>query len=590
MKGAAAAFFGAGRGNVFWLARIELCGLCEKHSEEAPVTYPYCIEAVRTHITARVMACALGMLAVSACEASFSQYETGGHRGTASAAGDAADAAPAAAVSASADGATADPVVVTDTWLLDPNYAQTFVTNTNPASLSLSGVSRQAGVTATLQISDLSQATETWVTIASGTTAIQATAVLQEQLYAFDFKDINLNRTQWPKNGVARLRVMVGNSASVSFDASRNSCQRLTSNQTFTEFAKNCSTNRPFVSVVDVSRDAPLTTNDYLLPPSPTDLLAKQVDAQETNRYLRQTGLLDRVPTLAKFQQLYNLGGPGAGTKNDISAIYYNFGDLGFGREMHCNKSNDGVIGCAVTNYGQPGGDATIALNLALSQNTPIATVAMEYRPSAVSDPVTFMVYDGAGNPLTEAALDSEGAKATPLICVSCHGGTYDPNTHSISGTNFLPFDTDELLYANTKGFTLNEQADKFRQLNAIVAQTNPIDGIKSVIAGWYGTVGVNTQGNTLDNTFVPAGWADQKDLYRNVVKPYCRSCHNSLAAPLSWPTSADFIGLKAQIQDDVCNRAAMPRSEQTVRHFWQSGASASLVDALKLQTSCAPQ
>src|SRR5205814_948892 len=52
----------------------------------------------------------------------------------------------------------------------------------------------------------------------------------------------------------------------------------------------------------------------------------------------------------------------------DVAAYYYNAGDLGLGREMHCRQGGyidqlPSAVACYVTNYGAPGGPHETAFN-----------------------------------------------------------------------------------------------------------------------------------------------------------------------------------------------------------------------------------
>src|SRR5204862_4439341 len=120
--------------------------------------------------------------------------------------------------------------------------------------------------------------------------------------------------------------------------------------------------------------------------------------------------------------------------QGDTSAIYYNAGDLGFGREMHCRQSADANpdVACYVTNYGLPAGDPVLALSQAIAHDPPVATVGMDYSapPGGGAKVVKFYVWNAAGNLQNQAALDSEGFKSVPQICLVCHGGTYSESTH----------------------------------------------------------------------------------------------------------------------------------------------------------------
>src|SRR5262249_22445110 len=71
---------------------------------------------------------------------------------------------------------------------------------------------------------------------------------------------------------------------------------------------------------------------------------------------------------------------------------------------------------------------------------------------------VRFYVYaPSASNPNEEdlalaAALDREGFKSVPQMCMACHGGDYDTQTHEAQGASFLPFDVFSFLYSQKPG------------------------------------------------------------------------------------------------------------------------------------------
>ena len=128
----------------------------------------------------------------------------------------------------------------------------------------------------------------------------------------------------------------------------------------------------------------------------------------------------------------------------DAHAIYGNLGDLRIGRDMNCVKSANGNIACYVTNYGFPpfvngavnpdwvGSNnefpgLTQAVEDAIAGHDPFATVAMVYNRSAAlnqsANAVTFYVFKGNGDRLPLPALDAEGGKSNPRMCMACHGG-----------------------------------------------------------------------------------------------------------------------------------------------------------------------
>ena len=149
---------------------------------------------------------------------------------------------------------------------------------------------------------------------------------------------------------------------------------------------------------------------------------------------------------------------------------------------------------------------------------------------------VKFYIYDGAGALQPVAALDQEGEKAVPQMCMSCHGGTYDLLANRVSGASFLPFEPTNFIFSQSPVFSRSAQEDKLRQLNLLVAGTNPnptnsSNPITEMINVMYGGL-VSQQGKAAGTSAVP-GWkaanssnpplirADYERLYNEFVKPY---------------------------------------------------------------------
>ena len=89
---------------------------------------------------------------------------------------------------------------------------------------------------------------------------------------------------------------------------------------------------------------------------------------------------------------------------------------------------------------------------------------------------VGFYVFDDQGGLRPSAALDGEGNKSVPRMCMACHGGTYDANTHSVTGASFLPFDAFYFQYSRQESddygqsfghpeFSLDNQQESLRKL-----------------------------------------------------------------------------------------------------------------------------
>ena len=291
--------------------------------------------------------------------------------------------------------------------------------------------------------------------------------------------------------------------------------------------------------------------------------------------------------------------------------LYANNLDLRLGRDMNCVQSGQ-QIACYVTNYGPPPQDCSAsfdpntqegtvscpwpdlesAVNDAIAGNNPIASVAMVYNgtPNSTTNPpsnnITFYVYDENGNLLPWAALDDEGAKSVPRMCMACHGGLYTAHTSankaSVTGTTFLPFDVASFYYSQANpSLQQDQQQEAFRQLNLLVkiangggqppaTQTTPQQAaILDFINGLYCpdvnnggvlsncTTPVENPGGKAQDTYFPSGWSTSRKVYSELVKPYCRMCH--MAQSPTFFTSSD---LNSTAQTLACILKDMPHAE----------------------------
>ncbi|HXH65695.1 MAG TPA: hypothetical protein VNI81_00745 [Candidatus Limnocylindrales bacterium] len=311
-------------------------------------------------------------------------------------------------------------------------------------------------------------------------------------------------------------------------------------------------------------------------------------DFDETDRYYQTLGIAD--PHNYVFEQWLSDNGFVDGAQV-VRGAYANLGDLQIGRDMNCVTTGTKTA-CYVENKGpvpalfsgdltDGGGDwpdITLALQEVdgtFSAVHPFATVAMVY-DSAITGPnqVSFYVFQQAcgGDPqvcgrnlLTELArLDGDNnkeavLKSVPRMCMACHGGTYDTNSHTATGSSFLPFDVFFFRYSGKDGFTFDDQAESFRKLNAMVAATKPTAAIQELINGMY-PEGVNNANSAALDGFTPAGWSDNPTLYHGVVRQYCRMCH--IAQPESFAKASDFVGFAHQIQHEVCETHDMPHAQ----------------------------
>ncbi len=249
----------------------------------------------------------------------------------------------------------------------------------------------------------------------------------------------------------------------------------------------------------------------------------------------------------------------------DAHAIYGNLADLQIGRDMHCLQ-NGQKIACYVANYGPPPvedswPDITNAVEEAVHGSGPFAVVAMVYDPtiSGTANKVSFYAFGGDGTLVPKVALDKEGAKSVPRMCMACHGGNYDPNADTASGASFLPFDVFAFRFPKEAGYSLDDQQEGLRKLNALVLATNPPQAIQDLINGMY-PGGATVAGSVAEDGYVPAGWTDYSTVYTGVVRPYCRMCH--LAQPAPFTSAGDFAELADSVKNLVCTKHDMPHAQ----------------------------
>ncbi|MEZ4309919.1 MAG: hypothetical protein R3F14_17920, partial [Polyangiaceae bacterium] len=244
---------------------------------------------------------------------------------------------------------------------------------------------------------------------------------------------------------------------------------------------------------------------------------------------------IDAPENLDDFKQRHGF------PSGEVRAIYYNRGDLGIGRDMHCKKytpaGQPSVTACYVTNYGRvPNGaqftpsfgspDPQLAINQTIDGSNPVATVAMVHDPSNVDNPVQFIVYNGGGDKDPYAALDNPGVVAlghtsepthaninVPDNCLTCHGAsatyTRGPGA-SIQGAAFLPFDEEAMVFAqfNTT-WSKSKMVPRLKRLNTFVWDTAPPQAVLDLLRGMYGGTpnGPKDVNSAFTPSYVPVGW-----------------------------------------------------------------------------------
>ncbi|WP_394821277.1 hypothetical protein [Pendulispora albinea] len=354
------------------------------------------------------------------------------------------------------------------------------------------------------------------------------------------------------------------------------------------------STGNAVAAGTNLSLAAPY--NDCITPPSPPVTLGLDLP-QDPNptylSYLSNPGANDAAKD-AYASTYYTAIGADAdltawknrndfGAGDDASAFYFNAGDLEFGRSMHMRRRADGSIAYYVTNFK----NADLALG-GLSTDV-IATVAMEYSayPSVLPGApkfTKFYVFDKTDARVNKAELDNRGDKYVPGLCMVCHGGTFPADitagpTPGDVAARFIPFDLKSFAYPAMLARPAQEQ--NFRKLNeGVYLHTNATDSQKALIEAWYAPGGVSSPGEVQHDGIanIPFLWnsgttAADKSFYYDVVRPSCRSCHNSRIPDfdLDWGSPAAIANRATGVNNAVCSGGYMPQAFVTWRNFWHS-------------------
>lgn len=458
------------------------------------------------------------------------------------------------------------------------------------------------------------------------------------------------------KGGVLRLRATptevnpVMNS--LGFDADSGNCLATAyATQPWDTAGYNCSSVFPLLpwlnsvslTVLSTAR-VPADTYSPNNPDSPTYISMVQPVSSAENNNSGQAPLVGELyydaiqppTTLTAFRSTYGFNAlnapPGPYTNGEVESTYYNKGDLGIGRNMHCRRFTRRVqvevfdadgnsiktyppqyvkkrgLACYVKNYAKrvkngvagvffgEDEDAVLAHTIAQTPDNNFATVAMvQYEGSTRTD---FIVYNGAGVLSPFATLDNTGHnKAIPTNCLSCHGGTYS-GTSTVGGfatdARFLPFESDDrvLTFSSTNAaFTKPAQATNIRNLNLMIynfGMTTP--AVKKHITLMYGgNENASVPGLTYTDGYVPTAWqndAQSRKIYNEVVKPYCIGCHVSYPNPAAagynpFASYNDFFANAGSVLYQVCDSHLMPNAQETATNFWKSPARAYLLNLL---------
>jgi hypothetical protein len=244
--------------------------------------------------------------------------------------------------------------------------------------------------------------------------------------------------------------------------------------------------------------NGPVQVGNNILPPTEPYFLGKVFGGSIVDNSANYQAATDANPggtrdTLDHWKGANGFHTDGTLASGEATAIYFNNGDLKLGRDMHCRVTNNtpGATACYVSNFG----DLKQAEDYEASGQSaphPVATVAMEFDPTAGGNAVQFWAYKDDGSYFAQPVLDSQGPKPIPDICIACHQGRYfgTPGTKVI-GAVFLPFDLDSFLDDTGEPFPTSMKVtpavqQQFHLLNNMVTGTHPPSGVTQVVQLWY--------------------------------------------------------------------------------------------------------
>ena len=373
------------------------------------------------------------------------------------------------------------------------------------------------------------------------------------------------------------------------------------------------------------SSGTPSAPNSFLLFPNPQlqpDGTLQTDSVAYAQAYYRAIDPGNTKDTVAKWKAANNFD---SGTGTQVTVVFGDVRDLGYGRRMTARQNVDGTIAIVVENYLVRTGIAyqysKLNLDAAVLQDPRWhdTTNAIEFSPGPGGGAsfVKFVNFDVAtGQRQSTVDLDGRGQKAMPGPCAVCHGGRGDPLTppdasgqplfplvqNSVSQkrgdlqAHLMPLEVGTFDFSSSAGFSRAEQEAALKQINRMVLCSYPIPAAsvfpedacrRAATFGEYrGTAATFIKstygGDGLPNanysdTFVPVGWsgAGQSSLYQNVVAYSCRSCHFvrgvGFQSDIDFDTYAKFQSYGDRIKAHVFDRGNMPLAKIEFDDFWRS-------------------
>ena len=347
---------------------------------------------------------------------------------------------------------------------------------------------------------------------------------------------------------------------------------------------------------------------------------------------------IDPNNTKDTFAKWKAANGFDTGTGTQVTAVFGDSRDLGFGRRMTARQNPDGTLAFFVENYlvktGAAYGFSPINLEAAIVRDPKslVYLAAIEFSPGpaggiSFAKFFNFNVVTGVRDIMVD--IDGRGDKAMPGPCLTCHGGRADALTppdasgkprfnllqNAVSRTRgdtqgqLPPFEVDGFQFSTTPGYTRAEQEASFKTMNRMILCSYPLPAPSTfledacrrpALAGeWQGTVAALVKasygGDGLPNPVysdinVPASWtaAGQTALYTTVIAPACRQCHimrgTGMQSDIDFTTFEKFRPYADRTFATVVNRGNMPLAKLVYDSFHASSGEDTLASFLGAQ------
>ena len=388
----------------------------------------------------------------------------------------------------------------------------------------------------------------------------------------------------------------------------------------------------------DSATVAVIGPDSFLLFPNPqvqSDGTVQTNSAAYQQAYYAAVDPTNARDTLAKWKAT---NGFDTGSGTQITVVFGDKKDLGYGRRMNARRNADGTLAFFVENYliktNGVYAYSTLNLDAAVARDTQwiVGVNAIEFSPGPNGGAAFPKFYNFKAGTLERAVfvdLDGRGDKAMPGPCITCHGGRGDaltpPDATGKPRFNLVqngvsqargdvqahmhPFELDSFDFSTAAGFTRSDQEAAIKTINKWLLCTYPLPTPSTApedacrrAAGpgeWQGTAadliksaygGDGLPNATFSDTYVPASWvaAGQSTLYKEVVAPSCRTCHimrgSALQSDLDFTSYAKFQGYSDRIKAHIIDRGNMPLAKIVYEAFYGSSRPETLATFLQEQ------